>query len=1090
MRPSTPLFSASADDLSWPRQLDVRVARWFFGGGVALSLGGVIAYAALPLAVPAAARGLLVGGCALLALMFAVLYWGAHRLPLVKAVIGSLWAASVMTGLSALALGAGVQAQVLGFWPLLVTLVAVLGSEGAAAALAGVCALMATALVVIERPFGLPSPPGPGEGLPLALATIVLMLAAGFIVGSLTAYLVRRSLRRAGEREQRFRDLLGMSADWYWELDADLRFECFDALAGARGDVAAPQQLGRAPWEVDNPGLDDEQMDALRADLEAHRPFGRVLLRRVDARGRPRFVSFSGRPRFARGGAFRGYWGVGHDITSEVLAQHAVHSSETRYRELFDRSPTPLVLHRGEHVLEANPAAAALCGYADAGAMVGAEMLAWYAEGASRDTARARAAEIERMDVGQGLPVAEFALQSREGRSLVVRATAVRVMTAGGPATLSIYFDITARRATEAALRRADALLSHLFATSPGCLTLTEIASGRYVMVNPGFTRLTGYTADEVIGRTAGEIGLWWGDARERLLAAVHARGRAEDMELTIVAKSGALASIQVSAARFEMAGDDYLVINAHDTTASERARLEHAAILQHAPIGVAFTRGGRFQQVNPNWERMFGSAPGQLVGQPLGALRLEAPEADGARGEAAGDGIGEPPVFEVVREMQRSDGSSFWCRLLGQNVNPTHPVHGGTLWLAEDISDRRRVDQALAAALVQAEAASRAKSAFLANTSHEIRTPLNELLGLARLTMRAGLDAALRQQYLEQIVESAQSLADIISDVLDLSKIEAGKFELDAAPFDLHELVHTVHRTYLALAHAKGLLLTLVVSDHVPGWVQGDRVRTRQILVNFLTNAIKFTASGTVQVTLEAAGPGRVRMSVVDTGPGMDAATQRRLFKPFSQADESTTRRFGGTGLGLSICRELAHLMGGEVGVHSACAEGSRFWAELPLPAALPPQLELQIERVDAARLRDARVLMVEDNPVNMLIAVAQLEQWGATVEQAHDGRGAVEAVERAAGAGRPFDVVLMDLQMPRMGGNEAARTLRRRFAASELPIIALTAAALVSERTHALQAGMNDFVSKPIDPDQLLRALDRALAPRSARPLQDVPT
>jgi CheY-like chemotaxis protein len=218
-----------------------------------------------------------------------------------------------------------------------------------------------------------------------------------------------------------------------------------------------------------------------------------------------------------------------------------------------------------------------------------------------------------------------------------------------------------------------------------------------------------------------------------------------------------------------------------------------------------------------------------------------------------------------------------------------------------------------------------------------------------------------------------------------------------------------------------------------------------------------------------------------------MDAATQRRLFMPFSQADESTTRRFGGTGLGLSICRELARLLGGEVGVHSVLGEGSRFWAELPLAPAAPTHAGPRADGADLARLRHARVLMVEDNPVNMLIAVAQLEQWGAMVDQAHDGQAAVEAVERAANEGRPFDVVLMDLQMPQMGGNDAARALRRRFTPQELPIIALTAAALVSERQRALQAGMNDFVSKPIDPDQLLRALGKALASGSERPVLD---
>jgi CheY-like chemotaxis protein len=330
----------------------------------------------------------------------------------------------------------------------------------------------------------------------------------------------------------------------------------------------------------------------------------------------------------------------------------------------------------------------------------------------------------------------------------------------------------------------------------------------------------------------------------------------------------------------------------------------------------------------------------------------------------------------------------------------------------------------------------------------------------------------------LSQIVDNAQGLAAVISDVLDLSKIEAGRFTLEALPFGLRELVQSTHRSYLALARAKGLQLTLKIADDAPDTVLGDPVRTRQILVNFLANAIKFTETGSVGIELLCSVHGRVRLSVADSGPGIDDATQQRLFLPFSQADESTTRRYGGTGLGLSICRELAKLMGGEVGVQSAPGQGSCFWAELPLPSASPQPQALAAEP-QAKPLQGARLLLVEDNPVNMMIAVAQLELWGARVDQALDGLEAIEAVDRAVDAGEPYAVVLMDLQMPRMGGNEATRVLRQRYPANDLPIVALTAAALVSEREQALQAGMNDFVTKPIDAQQLLRALTAVLIP-----------
>jgi signal transduction histidine kinase/ActR/RegA family two-component response regulator len=455
-----------------------------------------------------------------------------------------------------------------------------------------------------------------------------------------------------------------------------------------------------------------------------------------------------------------------------------------------------------------------------------------------------------------------------------------------------------------------------------------------------------------------------------------------------------------------------------------------------------------------------------------------------------AGPVLARGQGYELERRMRRADGNLFWCRMRGQAIGSRvaeaggSPRSGGTIWIAEDVTDRRQVDQALAAARDAAEAASRAKSAFLANTSHEIRTPLNALLGLARMAMQAGLDEPRRQQYLTQILDSAHSLAGIISDILDLSKIEAGKITLESVPFGLRDTLASVHAAYRSLAEAKSLGLVLALGDDVPPTVRGDPVRVRQIVTNFVTNALKFTERGRVDIRAEVPRAGIVRISVSDTGPGVSEAMQARLFMPFSQADDSTTRRHGGTGLGLSICRELAHLMGGEVGVLSVPQRGSAFWAELPLEPAERPESEHGALDALADRLTGARVLMVEDNPVNMMIGVAMLQQWGVDVTQAIDGRMALDAVALSEREGRPFDVVLMDVQMPLMSGHETARELRRRYDAKRLPIIALTAAALVSEREQAMASGMNEFLTKPIDALRLKQALAVAIGARRDPP------
>jgi len=349
-------------------------------------------------------------------------------------------------------------------------------------------------------------------------------------------------------------------------------------------------------------------------------------------------------------------------------------------------------------------------------------------------------------------------------------------------------------------------------------------------------------------------------------------------------------------------------------------------------------------------------------------------------------------------------------------------------------------------------------------------------MIGLARLARAPETAEPQRLQYLDQIADSAQSLAGIISDILDLSKIEAGKLQIETTVFDLGELLRAMQRAYATLAAARPLGLHFDIAADVEGAVSGDALRVRQILSNYLNNALKFTASGHVRVAarrLTGADADRVLFQVSDTGPGIDEATRERLFRPFTQADESTTRRYGGTGLGLSICRQLAGLMGGAVGVDSVPRQGSTFWAELPLPRTQAP---LPIALPDGASgLEGARVLMVEDNPVNMMIAVAMLERWGVVVAQAQDGREAVAEVHVAAAAGRPFDAVLMDVQMPVMSGHEATRALRSSVAGRELPIIALTAAALVTERDTALEAGMNDFLTKPIDAEKLRTTLLR---------------
>ena len=1005
-----------------------------------------------------------------------------NRFRMESALLVAALAAMVLVGAGSVLHQEGLHSVALGFGGLMVCLIGAVASLRYSLTLAAVCLVEVIALAWAEH-AGLVPMHGSTGPLQPALWHAVL-LAAGVAGGTLVSRVLDHYLLAAAERERRFRALLAIAADWYWELDEDFRFtrmaESSDA-SSAQGQTRS-KYIGRTPWEMPGLGLTEEQLDAHRADLEGHRPFHELMIRITGRRGELRYVSISGAPRFDTDGVFRGYWGVGRDVTEEVQARQAVTASEMRYRELFARSPSPLLLHRRGVVVDANQAAANMLGYRDPQAIRGAGLIEHFAPGATRQQARERLARSEQLAIGEALPVSEYAMNALDGRHLTVQATGVCVDTESGPAVLAIYFDITARKATESALRRSEALLSHLIATSPDCLTLTDLDSGRYTLVNDCFLSVTGHTRVEVVGRSASELQIWHDTAeRDRLVQQIVEQGQVQALPVAFRHRQGHRIPMQVSAARFDFEGRRFLVMAARDVSASEQARLETEAILNSIPLAMSFVRGLRILRFNPQHERMFGWGLDEINERGLSVLWPDEAQF-AAFHQAAVAQLVEHRGYECETQMRRRDGSLFWCRLQGQSVDPADPIGGGTIWSGEDITERRQFQDTLAAARDAAEAANRAKSAFLANTSHEIRTPLNGLLGLARLAMQPDLPENRRQQYLHQIFDSTQSLAGIISDILDLSKIEAGKITLEDLPFGLRDTLVAVHHAYLSLAEVKGLELVLSIDDSVPATVRGDPLRVRQILSNFVTNALKFTERGRVRIETSARD-GRVRLAVHDTGPGIDVATQQRLFTPFSQADESTTRRYGGTGLGLSICRELAQLMGGDVGIQSVPGEGSVFWAEVPLPASAPVETVEASDSEVGEILRGAHVLMAEDNPVNMLIVVAMLEQWGMRVTQAVDGAMAVDAVLAASGSADPVGLVLMDVHMPVMSGHAAVRKLREHFDADELPVVALTAAALVSERDEALAAGMNDFLTKPIDARRLRRTLARYL--RRAGPL-----
>jgi PAS domain S-box-containing protein len=938
LRMPAPAFEDDARGL-----VNTRMAlRLLWVGAAVCGIGSVASWLE-PYQISLTARTVLVGVQLLLGLLCIV---GTRLTGLVSArvlVLSAAWASVVTATLAATIVGHGAHSLDLGFYPILVCTVAVLAGTAHALAMAIVCALLVAALAWAETQ-GLVAGASALASSPLShpLTTHGLLLLAGFTIGAIMLRLSNASYRAAQEREARFRALLAIAADHYWELDERLCLRrADDAITQAASELFEGQLNKPLTDLVDARAHDAAAQARALDDLRAHRAFAGLRGSLRDAGGRTVHLEFSGHPRFAGSGRFAGYWGVARDVSEPVRA--------------------------------------------------------------------------------------------------------------------------------EAALRGSELMLSTLFAATPDCVALSELVSGRFLMVNQAFVDTFGHAREQVIGRTSVELGLWAAaEERAALLAALHERGSVTGWRTTFRTRGGARVSMLVSAAVCRLDHVDTLVINSRDVTNDDRRRLEHEAILQRASIGIAFTRGHCIASANPGFERMFGWDAGTLVGQPLTAIWCDLDPA-----MLSATAPNEPVVLE--RELTRRDGSRFWCHLRADALQGDDPTGAGTIWIAEDVSGRHQAQQDLAAARDAAEAASRAKSAFLANTSHEIRTPLNGLLGLARLAMRDGLDGAQRQTYLAHILDSAEGLSATLTDILDLSKIEAGKLGIDAAPFRLRDALEAVLHGQLPLAQAKGLTMDLTIEPALPVAVLGDATRIRQIVGNFVSNAIKFTERGSVRMLALLQPGGLVRLVVADSGVGIDAAAQAQLFEPFAQADRSTTQRYGGTGLGLSICRELARLMGGHVGVRSTPGAGSEFWVELPLPAADESQTRPApcVEADDLRALHGSRVLVAEDNAVNMMITLAMLEQWGVDAVPAADGAQVVEAVQFAEQQGRPFDAVLMDVHMPHLSGHAAARALRERLGERTPPIIALTASALVSERDEALRSGMREFLTKPIQAERLRSVL-----------------
>ena len=538
--------------------------------------------------------------------------------------------------------------------------------------------------------------------------------------------------------------------------------------------------------------------------------------------------------------------------------------------------------------------------------------------------------------------------------------------------------------------------------------------------------------------------------------------------------------------------GDGRSMSQRIQTVLHERAEV-YRATFNNAGMGIAHVEvSGKFLQVNDKFCEILGYPADELVKHTF--RDLTHPEDLGQNiGVVNRVMRGEIDSFAHEKRFIHRSGRYVWVHLTSTVVRDRVGQPKYYVSMIDDITWRKRAERDLIDAKEAAISASRMKSAFLANMSHEIRTPMNGIIGMTDLVLSTPLTDEQRE-HLETVKTSADALLSLINGILDLSKVEAGKLDLEDIAFDLRsEVSRAIHELRLTATN-KGITLVSTLNETLPAAVRGDPTRLRQVLINLIANAIKYTERGGVTVTADAQitdDMASMHFAVADTGQGIPQSRQRQIFQPFEQADTSTSRLYGGTGLGLAISSRLVHMMGGDIWVDSEVGVGSTFHFTIRCPVAtLAPVGEATLDAIETPRplrpatpstpsadLRGLPVLVAEDNPVNQRLITVLLERRGCHVTLVDNGHDAIAAVER-----QRFDLVFMDVQMPGMDGLTAAAAIRRREVqtGARVPIVALTAFAMQGDRERCLAAGMDDYMTKPIAASELMALLDR-MGPRA---------